>query len=244
MDSPTAAPRLLKFRSGHPTAPSILRFYGSDGKSLLSAAQGDRAVRLTSVVRDARSAEISQGPGLAKKSASLSQPAAALKLPPVTRLSASTTRARDWDNLLTAHKDEPFARTWTVNNMRLGQHVFAVPKKDDATRGAVTAVHVSPCGNFGIAGTANGVVAVWSMQSGLFRRTYTLPEPPAVRRGVPATRSISGLASDTLNRTIVASTLDGQLVVRLAVCSCDILRSRNGDSFSISTLVRCRRRST
>lgn len=216
MDSPTAQPRLLKFRSGHPTAPSILRFYGPDGKALLSAAQGDRAVRLTSVVRDARSAELSQGPGLAKKSTSLSQPLASLKLSPVTKLSASTTRARDWDNLLTAHKDEPFARSWSVTNMRLGRHVFAVPKANNGIRGVVTAVYVSQCGNFAMAGTANGTIAAWSIQSGTTRRTYELPPPPASRNGVPSARSISGLVSDALNSTIVASTLDGQVVVSAA----------------------------
>ncbi|KAH7102300.1 Utp21-domain-containing protein [Auriculariales sp. MPI-PUGE-AT-0066] len=203
MDSPTAPPRLLKFRSG------ILPRHG---KALLSAAQGDRAVRLTSVVRDARSAELSQGPGLTKKSASLSTSVAALKLPAVTRLSASTNRARDWDNLLTAHKDEPFARSWSVSNMRLGQHVFAIPKKDDVSRGVVTAVHVSPCGNFSIAGAANGSITAWSIQSGLLRRSYTLPKAPPARKGVPSTRSISGLAIDALNRSVIASTLDGQIV--------------------------------
>jgi U3 small nucleolar RNA-associated protein 21 len=59
-DSPTAAPRLLKFRSGHHAPPHLIRYYGDDGKQLLTASR-DRSLRCTSVVRDSRSFELSQG---------------------------------------------------------------------------------------------------------------------------------------------------------------------------------------
>lgn len=59
-DSPTAAPRLLKFRSGHHEPPHLIRYYGDDGKQLLTASR-DRSLRCTSVVRDSRSFELSQG---------------------------------------------------------------------------------------------------------------------------------------------------------------------------------------
>jgi U3 small nucleolar RNA-associated protein 21 len=59
-DSPTAAPRLLKFRSGHNAPPHLIRYYGDDGKQLLTASR-DRSLRCTSVVRDSRSFELSQG---------------------------------------------------------------------------------------------------------------------------------------------------------------------------------------
>lgn len=205
LDSPGAPPRLLKFRSGHPVAPSLLRYYGADGKVLLSAAQ-DRAVRMTSVVRDARSAELSQGPGLAKKSASLAVSAGSLKLPAVTALSFSATRARDWDDLLTAHKDEGFARSWSVANLRVGNHTFVFPETKGVAAGVVTAVCVSACGNFGACGSATGQVAIWSMQSGLLRKAFALPPSAAGK-----SRAVSGLASDALNTTLVVSTLDGTL---------------------------------
>jgi len=59
-DSPTSAPRLLKFRSGHHLPPHLIRYYGEDGKQLLTAS-ADRSLRYTSVVRDSRSFEMSQG---------------------------------------------------------------------------------------------------------------------------------------------------------------------------------------
>lgn len=59
-DSPTSPPRLLKFRSGHQIPPHLIRYYGDDGKQLLTASR-DRSLRYTSVVRDSRSFELSQG---------------------------------------------------------------------------------------------------------------------------------------------------------------------------------------
>lgn len=59
-DSPTALPRLLKLRSGHSAPPTCIRYYGDDGKQILTAGR-DRALRYTSVVRDSRSFELSQG---------------------------------------------------------------------------------------------------------------------------------------------------------------------------------------
>lgn len=59
-DSPEANARLFKFRGGHHAPPSVIRYYGEDGKQILTAGR-DRALRYTSVVRDSRSHELSQG---------------------------------------------------------------------------------------------------------------------------------------------------------------------------------------
>lgn len=53
-------PRLLKFRTGHHAPVNCIRYYGEDGKQILTAGR-DRALRYTSVVRDSRSHELSQG---------------------------------------------------------------------------------------------------------------------------------------------------------------------------------------
>ncbi|EKM55193.1 uncharacterized protein PHACADRAFT_120318 [Phanerochaete carnosa HHB-10118-sp] len=203
-DSPTAAPRLLKFRSGHHAPPHLIRYYGDDGKQLLTASR-DRSLRCTSVVRDSRSFELSQG-SLAKKATSLSVPVASLKFPPVTALAYSAARAKDWDDILTGHADETFARTWTMRDKRLGKHTFSVaPKsKKGASVGSVKAVCVSACGNFGIAASSTGVIHMYNVQSGIKRKAFDVgsaPEP----------RCVNGLASDALNRAVIASTLDGTI---------------------------------
>ncbi|CDO73537.1 hypothetical protein BN946_scf185014.g7, partial [Trametes cinnabarina] len=203
-DSPTDAPRLLKFRSGHHAPPHLIRYYGEDGKQILTASR-DRSLR-----------------SLAKKAANLSIPITSLKFPPISALSYSTTRTKDWDDILTAHTDEAVARTWTMKDKRLGKHVFTVTeeKKKGAVIGSVKAVCVTACGNFGIAASSTGVINMYNMQSGILRRTFVVgPCPPNVPSRFRPTangkkkeeRCITGLASDALDRVLVASTLDGTI---------------------------------
>uniref|UniRef100_A0A0W0EUF7 Uncharacterized protein n=1 Tax=Moniliophthora roreri TaxID=221103 RepID=A0A0W0EUF7_MONRR len=218
-DSPTAAPRVLKFRSGHFSPPHLIRYYGEDGKQLLTASR-DRSLRCTSVVRDSRSFELSQG-SLSKKASSLSVPVASLKFPAITALSHSAARSKDWDDILTAHTDETFARCWSMQNKKLGKHSlsFAEAAKSKGKGripplGSIKSVCVTACGNFGLASSSTGTVHMWNMQSGIRRRTFEVgPAPPeaAIKALTGADRSVTGLASDSLNRTVVASTLDGTI---------------------------------
>ncbi|CCM04722.1 uncharacterized protein FIBRA_06910 [Fibroporia radiculosa] len=220
-DSPTAAPRLLKYRSGHRVPPHLIRYYGEDGKQLLTASS-DRSLRCTSVVRDSRSFELSQG-SLAKKASHLSIPIASLKFPPISALSYSTTRSKDWDDILTAHLDEASARTWTVKDKKLGKYTFAFDNggKRGAPTGLVKAVCVSACGNFGFISSTIGAIHMYNMQSGMMRRTFVVgPCPPEViskNRPVGTTkkqleqRCVTGLATDALNSVVIASTLDGTI---------------------------------
>ncbi|KAJ7273299.1 Utp21 specific WD40 associated putative domain-containing protein [Mycena rebaudengoi] len=220
-DSPTAAPRLLKFRTGHQAPPHIIRYYGDDGKQLLTASR-DRSLRCTSVVRDSRSFELSQG-SLAKKATTLSIPITSLKFPPVTSISYSSSRAKDWDDILTGHTDETFARTWTMQSKKLGKHSLGFADsakgktKERGVLGSVKAVCVTACGNFGLASSSTGSVHMWNLQSGIKRKTFDIgPCPPDVASrfqtgNKKGGRTVTGLASDALNTTIIASTLDGTI---------------------------------
>ncbi|KAF8969650.1 Utp21-domain-containing protein [Flammula alnicola] len=221
-ESPTSAPRLLKFRSGHQTPPHLIQYYADDGKQLLTASR-DRSLRCTSVVRDSRSFELSQG-SLIKKATSLSIPLASLKFPPITSISYSSARSKDWDDIITAHTDETFARTWTMQGKRLGKYSFGfvddlkAKGKERNTVGAAKAVCVTACGNFGLAGSSTGQIHMWNMQSGIKRKSYTMgPCPPEVAArfysgsAKRSERSVTGLATDSLNRVVVASTLDGTI---------------------------------
>ncbi|KAG8992095.1 hypothetical protein FRB90_001099, partial [Tulasnella sp. 427] len=126
-DSPTGPPRLLKSRSGHHGPPHLIRYYGDDGKTILTASR-DRSLRATSVVRDTRSHELSQG-SLAKRATSLNMPVSSLKLPPITSISYSRTRSKDWEDVVTTHQNESTARTWHVQNKRCGRWLFKMPEK-------------------------------------------------------------------------------------------------------------------
>lgn len=59
---------------------------------------------------------------LLKKATSLSIPLASLKFPPIASISYSPSRAKDWDDIVTAHTDEPFVRTWTMLGKKVGKH--------------------------------------------------------------------------------------------------------------------------
>jgi U3 small nucleolar RNA-associated protein 21 len=96
-------------------------------------------------------------------------------------------------------------------------------------------VCVSACGNFGLAASSTGVIGLWNMQSGIHRRSFDIgPAPREVlgrsihlRQSAAAAggskkrssenRAISGLATDALNRVVIASTLDGTLNVSFSL---------------------------
>jgi hypothetical protein len=54
-ETPLSPPSLLKFREGHRAPPCLIRYYGDDGKAILTAGV-DRALRMTSVA--GRSAKV------------------------------------------------------------------------------------------------------------------------------------------------------------------------------------------
>jgi U3 small nucleolar RNA-associated protein 21 len=85
----------------------------------------------------------------------------------------------------------------------------------------IQAVCVTACGNFGIAGSSTGQIKMWNMQSGQERKTFYLNGAPAPKakgnKGRSKTlvprQTITGLVTDSLNRILIASTLDGVLHV-------------------------------
>ena len=97
---------------------------------------------------------------------------------PVTDMTAcGQVRERDWANVITAHAGDPAAYTWRLQHFTLGDHVLKPQTKrergrDPLPEAPVTAVAMSSCGNFGIAGTASGRVDRYNMQSGIHRGTY------------------------------------------------------------------------
>lgn len=216
-DTATSPPRLLKERSGHGSPPSMIRYYGSDGKALLSSSKGDRTLRFTSIIRDSRSFELSQG-SIASKSAKLGMAVKELRLAPIDSMSfvgmgagqggvgnASTIK-REWDDILTVHTGENVSRTWNVENKRLGKHRFSL---SDTETGPARTTCVTACGNFGLVGYERGDrVAMWNMQSGIKRREFKLPRSASKRA-----KHVTSIQTDSLNTAVVVSMLDGTLHV-------------------------------
>lgn len=96
------------------------------------------------------------------------------------------------------------------------------------------AVCVTACGNFGLAGSSAGEIRMWNMQSGRERRSFALTgSPPGdtkskiiatsktgkakekAKAPVRSMQAITGLVTDALNTTVIASTLEGKLYVSI-----------------------------
>ncbi|SCZ96552.1 BZ3500_MvSof-1268-A1-R1_Chr8-2g10291 [Microbotryum saponariae] len=198
-DSPSAPPRLLKQRSGHHAPPHLVRYYGEDGKAILTAG-ADHALRYTSIVRDSRGYELSQG-SIARKATHLGVKPSSLKLPLITSLAYSTARAKEWDDVVTVSRGEEVGRSWSVLNKRVGKWTLSV-------QGSVKCSAVTACGNFGLVGSSMGQVVLYNLQSGLKRKVFKVPHNGSTDvRG----QHVTGVATDALNRIVVASTLKGAL---------------------------------
>ena len=74
------------------------------------------------------SADSLAGQSLIKKSMGLGVSADELKLPPITAISSSSTRSKDWEDVLTAHAEETSARTWRTQDKKMGAWSFEMDK--------------------------------------------------------------------------------------------------------------------
>ncbi|PVZ99847.1 hypothetical protein BB558_004099 [Smittium angustum] len=177
-------PRVLKQRSGHYSSPQKIRFYGKDGKKILSAGR-DQTLRMFSVIRDSQSVELSQR--LSGKKAKRET-----RLPNIIQFAAEETREKDWDNIIACHSGQAFSTTWSMSHKAIGKHEYT--PKDFSI---VKATAISVCGNFGFVGTLSGNVEMFNMQSGQFRKTF---------KG--HTKTITGIQTDESNKYIYTSSLD------------------------------------
>jgi hypothetical protein len=58
---------------------------------------------------------------MVKKANALSVKAMSLKFNPITAMASSSTRAKDWEDVITAHVEDGNARTWRVQDKRAGR---------------------------------------------------------------------------------------------------------------------------
>ncbi|BFZ63815.1 rRNA-processing protein utp21 [Saitoella coloradoensis] len=190
----SAVPRVLRQRSGHSAPSTKIRFYGPASHWLLSGSR-DKSLRGFSLWNDSQTTELSQGPGTAKLAASRGVTVDEVRLSEIVAVAAATAREKDWDNVLTAHKDDNAARTWNWQSRRLG--AYTLPTSDKT---AVKSVAVSVCGNFGMVGSSGGVVDMYNLQSGIWRRKFE-----------GASKAVTGVVSDGLNKHVITTSLDGKV---------------------------------
>lgn len=189
-------PRHLRSRGGHSAPPVAIVFPDEDKSHFVYSASKDQTLWCFSLRKDAQAQEMSQRPPKTGSKDRKAGPVALMRerYPEITALSMSVAREGEWENMLTTHRNEAFARTWDSKHKRAGRH--ELPTVDG---GLAKAICVSQCGNFALVGSSVGGIGVFNLQSGLLRKKYMLHKQKAV----------TGLAIDGMNRKMVSCGLDG-----------------------------------
>lgn len=194
--SVVSPPRHLRSRGGHSAPPVAIEFPQENKSHFVLSASRDQSLWSFSLRRDAQAQEMSQRLPKGDKYKRMAGPVSSMreKFSEITCISSSQAREGEWENIITGHKDETFARTWSSRSKRVGRHDL-----ETIDNGVVRSVCISQCGNFALVGSSNGGIGSYNLQSGLLRKRYVL------HRNSPVT----GLAIDGMNRNMVSCGLDG-----------------------------------
>jgi U3 small nucleolar RNA-associated protein 21 len=210
-DSPhSPLPRLLKMRGGHSQPPTTLTFWKPEESHFLLSSSLDQSLWGVSLRNDAQNFELSQGAGT-NAMANSREDILAKKAGPITALAAApeTGMQRDWENVVTAHRGERAARTWTFKNKRIGRWTFETADKSE-----VKSVAISACGNFALIGSSLGGIEMFNLQSGKKRREF--PQPRQVGKKLfkmPGghTKAVTSILTDETNKVVISTGLDGKV---------------------------------
>lgn len=223
-DNPDHTGRMLRHRSGHTSPPTCIRYtFPSNGSLLPSAMDGtdaascqilsgggtDRTLRMFSSARSILDKELSQGKGLEKKAKQLGLSSKdELLLPPITGMTISEARKRDWGDLVTIHRNSAFAYVW--NSQKGSQsgpilrqtkwNVSAMAQKKPPESVHATCIAMSACGNFCLVGTKGGAIYKYNVQSGIPRGSYPRNETDEEDRAAFAKERMIGNVSRTMKK--------------------------------------------
>ncbi len=141
---------------------------------------------------------------------------------------ATQSGVTGWESVVTAHKEDKYARTWFWGRKKAGRWAFETG--DGAN---VSAVAISPCGTFAMVGSDAGGIDMFNLQSGQHR--LRLPakltqaqakkvmiqkelekagkaKPQKFAMGLGRhTAKVTGIVIDSLNKNVITSSLDGKL---------------------------------
>lgn len=148
-------------------------------------------------------------------------------------LDAEISGSTGWESVVTAHKNDPYARTWFWGRKRAGRWAF--PTTDSSN---VSTVAISPCGTFALLGSESGGIDMYNLQSGTHRQRFPSRLTPAQARQLKMqqlrqaddvvqlqnegsqkfaagtgkhTKAVTGLVVDSMNKTVISCSLDGKI---------------------------------
>ncbi|NXV23981.1 WDR36 protein, partial [Cepphus grylle] len=201
-DGPGGTGRVLRSRMGHSAPPTKIRYHGQNGEQILSAGQ-DGTLQSFSTVHEKFNKSLGRGSINKKKSKKKGLKLDTMALPPITVFASEIAHQSDWDGIVACHQGYITCTTWNYQNTSMGAHKlrpeeFGKHKPIDIY---ATAVDITSCGNFAVAGLSTGRVDVYNMQSGIHRGCYGKER---AHEG-----AIRGVAVDGLNQLVVTAGSEG-----------------------------------
>mgnify|MGYP003365402675 FL=1 len=192
--SVVSPPRYLRSRGGH-SAPPCAILFADNSSHYIESASKDHTFWMFSLRKDAQSQELSQKQSKMRNGKRVAGVVSQYsgKFAPITMIAQENAREGAWDNIVTAHQHETFARTWNSRRKKVGKYELAT-----IDHGTVSSVAMTQCGNFALVGSSNGGIGVYNIQSGKIRKLYRLHK-----------KAVTGVAVDGMNRKMVSCGLDG-----------------------------------
>ncbi len=146
---------------------------------------------------------------------------------------AETSGTTGWESVVTAHKNDPWARTWFWGRKRAGRWAFQTGDGQN-----VSAVAISPCGTFALVGSEGGSIDMFNLQSGVHRQRFPSRLTPAQAKQLEIQRlrqadsvsqlqsqankgfapgtgkhtaAVTGIVVDSMNKLVISCSLDGSI---------------------------------
>lgn len=144
--------------------------------------------------------------------------------------STESSAMTGWESVLTGHEGDKKARTWFWGRKRAGRWAF-----ETGDGGNVSSVAISPCGTFALVGSDQGGIDMFNLQSGIHRTRFPARLTPMQAKQLRVdlqkdgllveddgkkkfyrgqgkhTSAVTGLAVDSLNKTVISAGADGKI---------------------------------
>ncbi|GFQ91859.1 WD repeat-containing protein 36 [Trichonephila clavata] len=170
-DLPDDGGRLLRLRDGHNGPPTKIRFYGANGKNILSAGR-DSTLRSFSTTAHCLNKSLGQASYNRKAAKRTGVRNDTKKMPPILDFCSESTREKDWDNIAAVHLHTKVVSTWSFNRSTMGENKLLHQRFQKVKDIFALCLSISPCGNFVVIGYNSGHLDKFNIQSGIHRGSF------------------------------------------------------------------------
>ncbi|CAL1290506.1 unnamed protein product [Larinioides sclopetarius] len=198
-DLPDDGGRLLRLREGHSGPPTKVRFYGVNGKSILSAGR-DSTLRSFSTEADNLNKSLGQASFNRKAAKRKGVKHDTKKMLPILDLCSEATREKDWDNIAAIHRNSKIVTTWSFDRSCMGEHKIMHQRFKGLKNVEALCLSISTCGNFVIIGYNTGHLDKFNIQSGMHRGSFG--------KEIAHDGSVRGVAIDGFSQMVVSGGSD------------------------------------